>query len=339
MENNFRDDLMKVRRRFGTGTYGAYRHETNTYEYINVGNDVELDYFSFKPTEGILANIHLRNQKTVSESSLADMLVTFRSYFISQIDALELSSGTMGFLNELFENYPDLHFRVISVVIDPGFKAHVSIEKDMGIRLASAEIWFNNVFNDDDRICDFLKDKMNLKTFIFEPQEYLDKVKFTKPQVDLLNEKLFLLSNKSNQHKKFDILMKQFLKGGQTRLALELPGEDGNTYGKSIEVSWQYIPEEGGPPYVHMSVEHGNLYNNEKGILWGWIRESGNKGGTFVIQLPENTFKELNELNIPFVELEDKIKESFKYYMSRYLDTIHMNFDIDTMDQIKVQHS
>jgi hypothetical protein len=339
MENNFRDDLMKVRRRFNNGMYGAYRPETNSYEYINVGNDVELDYFSFKPVEGVLVNIHLRNQKTVSESSLADMLVTFRSYFISEIDALELSSGTMGFLNELFENYPDLHFKVVSVVIDPGFKAHTTIEKNMGIRLSSAEIWFNNVFNDDDRICDFLKDKMNLKTFIFEPQEYLDKVKFTKPQVDLLNEKLFLLSNKSNQHKKFDILMKQFLKGGTTKLALELPGEDGNVYGKSIQVSWQYIPEEGEPPYVNMNVEHGNMYNNEKAVLWGYIRESGRKGGTFVIRLTEESFRELNELNIPWPELEDIIKKSFKYYTTKYLETIHMNFDIDTMDQIKIQHS
>jgi hypothetical protein len=339
MENNFRHDLMKVRRRFINGTYRSYRSETNSHEYINVGNDVELDYFLFKPDEGVLVNIHLRNQKTVSESSLADMLVIFRSYFISEIDALELSSGTMGFLNELFENYPDLHFKVISVVIDPGFKAHVSIEKNMGIKLSSAEIWFDNIFNDDDRICDFLRDKMNLKTFIFEPQEYLDKVKFTKPQVDLLNEKLFFLSNKPNQHKKFDILMKQFLKGGQTRLALELPGDDGNVYGKSIEVSWRYIPEEGEPPYVQMNVEHGKLRDNEKGVLWGYIRESGNKGGTFVIQLPENTFKELNELNIPFVELENKIKESFKYYTIKYLETLHMNFYMDNTDQIKVQHS
>ena len=339
MDNNFKEDLIKVRTRFGRGLHGAWVPNTNTYEYLNIGNNVELDFFTFRPSEDLMVSVHLRDQKMVTESSLADMLMTIRNYLITEMDKLELSSGTMEFLREMCDTYEDLKLQVAGVIFDPGFKAHASIEKNMGIKLSSTEIWFNDIFNDDDRICDFLKDKIDFRTFIFEPQSYLERVKFTKPQVDLLNEKLFLLSNKSNQHKKFDILMKQFLKGGQTRLALEIPGDDGNIYGKSIEVSWHYIPEEGNPPYVHMNVDHGNMYNNNKSVLWGYIRESGKKGGTFVIQLPENTFKELNELNTPWVELEYIMRDSFKYYMTKYLNTLHMDFDIESKDQIKIQHS
>jgi hypothetical protein len=319
--------------------HNPFNNETNSYEYVNIGNNIEFDYFSFNLYEegGISVMIHLRNQKQITQSVLADTLSYIRNYIISETDQIQLSSGTMEFFKIICGQYQDFRFKVSNVLFDPGFQAHESVEKDMGLTLSTMEIWFDQVFNENERIFDFMREEITMKDFIFNPQPIFDRVMFTKPQVDIFNEKLFNLSNRLNQHKKFDIMLKQFLKGGKTRLAVEISMSDTAVEGKSIEVSWHYEIDENDPPYIKMRVEHSKLYKNDKGSLWGYIHEDG-KGGSYVIRLTEESYQKLSEVNEPWPEIENYIISSFKYYINRLLEKNHMSFSVNEDQFVVVDH-
>jgi hypothetical protein len=335
MDNNYKEDLRKFKLRWRP-IHGPYKPSDGTYEYLNIGNNVEFEYYTFNLIHdgGVNASIILRNQNQITESSLADMLKTIREYIISETDKLQLSSGTMEFFKLVCEEFDLLHFQIISVVFDPGFQTQPSIQRDIGLKLASMEIWFNGVFDDNNRIHEFLREKMRLDTLLFDPQVYYDAVMFTKPQVDLFNEKLFGISNRLNQHKKFDIMLKQFLKGGKIGLAVEIPMGDDSVEGKSIEVSWHYEIDENDPPYIRMTVDHSKLYDNHRGSLWGHVHEN-RKGGHYVIRLTEESYRKLSEVNEPWDQIESYIISSFQHYITYLLDKNHMSFDTNK-EQFKV---
>lgn len=334
MENNLIDDIRTFKRKWKS-IHGSYNPKDGSYEYLNIGNNVELEFFivDLEVEGGINAAIILRDQKQISQSSLADMLKTVREYIISETDKLELSLGTMEFFRLVSEEF-DLKFKIISVIFDPGFQADPKVQKDMGLKLSSMEIWFNNVFNDNDRIHDFLSENMKLETFILNPQEYYNRVMFTQPQVELFNEKLFGMSNRLNQHKKFDIMLKQFLKGGKAILSVEIPMSENSVEGASVEVFWHYEIDKNGPPFIRMTVSHNNLYNGHKGSLWGQIYEDG-KGGHYVIRLTEQAYQKLTQWDKPWEQIESYIISSFQNYISHLLDKYHMSFNVNE-EQFKV---
>ena len=339
MDSNYQEDLRKFKRRWKS-VHGGYQYETNTYEYVNIGNNIELEYFTLNlfmgGEEGVNASLILRNQNQITESVLADMLKNFRDFFISETDKIQLSSGTMGFFKLICEESESLMYKISSVMFDPGFQSNPTSRRDTGLKLSSMEIWYDNFFDENSRIYKFLEEKMLFKTMIFNPQEYYDRVMLTKPQVDLFNEKLFLLSNNLNQQKKFEIILKQFLKGGNIKMGIELPLGDGEVQDVPVEVSWHYEIDKGDPPYLRMTVDHSHLYNNNnKGSLWGHIHENG-KGGHYVIRLTEQSYQKLKNLeNVPWEEIEKSVITTFQQYVTKLLDKYHMSFDVNE-EQFKV---
>jgi len=337
MEDNLIEDIRTFKRRWKS-IHGSYNPKDFSYEYLNIGNNVELEFFTLDLVSGggINAAIILRNQKQISQSSLADMLKTVREYIISETDKLELSSGTMEFFRLVCEEF-DLSFQIISVIFDPGFQADPKVQKDMGLKLSSMEIWFNNVFNDNDRIHDFLNEKMKLETFIFNPQEYYNRVMFSQPQVELFNEKLYGMSNRLNQHKKFDIMLKQFLKGGKAILAVEIPMSENSVEGASVEVFWHYEIDKKDPPYIRMTVDHNNLYNNNKGSLWAHIHEN-RRGGHYVIRLTEQAYQKLTQWDKSWNVIETYVISSFQNYINHLLEKYHMSFSVNEDQFVVVDH-
>ena len=337
MEDNLIEDIRTFKRRWKS-IHGSYNPKDFSYEYLNIGNNVELEFFTLDLVSGggINAAIILRNQKQISQSSLADMLKTVREYIISETDKLELSSGTMEFFRLVCEEF-DLSFQIISVIFDPGFQADPKVQKDMGLKLSSMEIWFNNVFNDNDRIHDFLNENMKLETFIFNPQEYYNRVMFSQPQVDLFNEKLYGMSNRLNQHKKFDIMLKQFLKGGKAILAVEIPMSENSVEGASVEVFWHYEIDKKDPPYIRMTVDHNNLYNGNKGSLWAHIHEN-RRGGHYVIRLTEQAYQKLTQWDKSWSVIETYVISSFQNYINHLLDKYHMSFNVNEDQFVVVDH-
>ena len=337
MTDNLIEDIRTFKRRWKS-IHGSYNPKDFSYEYLNIGNNVELEFFSvdLEVGGGINAAIILRNQKQISQSSLADMLKTVREYIISETDKLELSSGTMEFFRLVCEEF-DLSFQIISVIFDPGFQADPKVQKDMGLKLSSMEIWFNNVFNDNDRIHDFLNENMKLETFIFNPQEYYNRVMFSQPQVELFNEKLFGMSNRLNQHKKFDIMLKQFLKGGKAILAVEIPMSENSVEGASVEVFWHYEIDKKDPPYIRMTVDHNNLYNGNKGSLWAHIHEN-RRGGHYVIRLTEQAYQKLTQWDKSWSVIETYVISSFQNYINHLLDKYHMSFNVNEDQFVVVDH-
>ena len=207
----------------------------------------------------------------------------------------------------------------------------------MGLKLSSMEIWFNNVFNDNDRIHDFLNENMKLETFIFNPQEYYNRVMFSQPQVELFNEKLFGMSNRLNQHKKFDIMLKQFLKGGKAILAVEIPMSENSVEGASVEVFWHYEIDKKDPPYIRMTVDHNNLYNGNKGSLWAHIHEN-RRGGHYVIRLTEQAYQKLTQWDKSWSVIETYVISSFQNYINHLLDKYHMSFNVNEDQFVVVDH-
>ena len=337
MEDNLIEDIRTFKRRWKS-IHGSYNPKDFSYEYLNIGNNVELEFFTLDLVSGggINAAIILRNQKQISQSSLADMLKTVREYIISETDKLELSLGTMEFFRLVCEEF-DLSFQIISVIFDPGFQADPKVQRDMGLKLSSMEIWFNNVFNDNDRIHDFLNENMKLETFIFNPQEYYNRVMFSQPQVELFNEKLFGMSNRLNQHKKFDIMLKQFLKGGKAILAVEIPMSENSVEGASVEVFWHYEIDKKDPPYIRMTVDHNNLYNNNKGSLWAHIHEN-RRGGHYVIRLTEQAYQKLTQWDKSWSVIETYVISSFQNYINHLLDKYHMSFNVNEDQFVVVDH-
>jgi len=337
MTDNLIEDIRTFKRRWKS-IHGSYNPKDFSYEYLNIGNNVELEFFTLDLVSGggINAAIILRNQKQISQSSLADMLKTVREYIISETDKLELSLGTMEFFRLVCEEF-DLSFQIISVIFDPGFQADPKVQRDMGLKLSSMEIWFNNVFNDNDRIHDFLNENMKLETFIFNPQEYYNRVMFSQPQVELFNEKLFGMSNRLNQHKKFDIMLKQFLKGGKAILSVEIPMSENSVEGASVEVFWHYEIDKKDPPYIRMTVDHNNLYNGNKGSLWAHIHEN-RRGGHYVIRLTEQAYQKLTQWDKSWNVIETYVISSFQNYINHLLEKYHMSFSVNEDQFVVVDH-
>lgn len=337
MDNNFKEDIRKFEKRWMVHN-SSYDPQTKSYNYLNIGNNIEFDYLAISTWEhgGFNCIIHLRDQKQIGQSILADTLMHVREYIISETDQLQLSSGTMEFLKAYCESRDNPIFKVMGIVFDPGFQSHNSSKRDVGLHLSSMEIWFKNIFGEDNHIYDYLREKLTLKDFIFNPQSMVDRVTLTKGQTDFLNEKLFGLSNRLNQQKKFEILLKQFLKGGKTRLAIEIPMSDNSIEGKSIEVDWHYVPNGENPPYIRMEVNHGRLADNEKGSLHGHIQED--KDGHFVIHLTEESYRKLSQVDEPWPEIESYIISSFKNYIQNLLHKNHMSFTLNANQFMVVDH-
>ena len=287
------------------------RGEKISVEYLDIGNNVEIDNLAYIKGDLMFCNIHVRNVKEFHENSIIDVLKQLRKFIIDRTSTQEYSKPYHEVLQEI--NDSEI-LQIIILLFDPGYTGHVNTqEKKEGIKLNHMGTYYPEACFQD--LSDKLQNNLSLKKLLLHPESVYPE--FVLHNTDILNDALAKLKNQTNVMKRMNIVMNSILYGKQ-KLTVE---HEGNTY--QIPFEWF-----GPTPHIRLSHDVRRSYR-VSGEVALYFKYGGDKDECgFEFRLPKELYDNvISDISIR-IRFENKLKEAISKKFEKANITIHFTSQV-----------